>query len=204
MSDSNISRRSFVQTGLAFLLAGRAAVASRFEFASGREPGIEVTLTGRAANLGRGLVSFGLPLPPNFLSDQRNVRVLDASGQELSAAVRSLEPWRIGGREGSIRSLLIQFHSDFSRQRIQRIKIVFQPRKKNETSFVPAAATLLDNEGLNGPRVLAVLPARWLCDSLVVGPQTPASESGPYAAYDKFVEKNFPGSLAYLDSQKYS
>lgn len=204
MSDSNISRRSFVQTGLAFLLAGRAAVASRFEFASGRETGIEVTLTGRAANLGRELVSFGLPLPPNFLSDQRNVRVLDASGQELSAAVRSLEPWRIGGREGSIRSLLIQFHSDFSRQRIQRIKIVFQPRKKNETSFVPAAATLLDNEGLNGPRVLAVLPARWLCDSLVVGPQTPASESGPYAAYDKFVEKNFPGSLAYLDSQKYS
>src|SRR6185312_17397732 len=117
MSDSNISRRSFVQSSLAFLLAGRAVFASRLKFASDRESGIEVTLIGRAANLGRELVSFGLPLPPDFLSDQRKVRVVDGSGKELSAAVRSLEPWRIGGREGSIRSLLIQFQSDFSKER---------------------------------------------------------------------------------------
>src|SRR4029077_13880067 len=57
---------------------------------------------------------------------------------------------------------------------------------------------------LAGPRVMALLPADWLCNSLVVGPQTPAPMSGPYARYDSFVERNFPGSLAYLDSQVYS
>src|SRR5260370_35106697 len=51
---------------------------------------------------------------------------------------------------------------------------------------------------------MAFLPASWLCDSLVVGPQTSASMSGPYARYYSFVERNFPGSLAYLDSQVYS
>src|SRR5256885_1295436 len=83
------------------------------------------------------VVNFGLPLSPGFLSDPRNVRVVNAAGQELSAAVRALEPWRIGGREGSIRSLLIQFTSDFSHERTQRIRIVFdQPRRKNESSVV--------------------------------------------------------------------
>ena len=205
MSDSNITRRSFVQTGLMFLLAGQAARASDLEVPSARAMEVEVTLAGRGANLGHEVVNFGLPLSPGFLSDPRNVRVVNAAGQELSAAVRALEPWRIGGREGSIRSLLIQFTSDFSHERTQRIRIVFdQPRRKNESSVVPEAATLVDEDGLKGPRVLAVLPARWLCDSLVVGPQTPAAESGPYAPYDHFVEKNFPGSLAHLDSQVYS
>ena len=187
------------------LLAGRAAFGPDSKGTSARQTEVEVTLEGRGANLGDELVNFGLPLPPGFLSDPRRVRVVNAVGQEISAAVRALEPWRIGGREGSIRSLLIQFTLEFSTERTHRIKIVFdQPRLKSESSFVPVAATLVDEDGLKGPRVLAMLPARWLCDSLVVGPQTPAAASGPYAPYDHFVEKNFPGSLAYLDSQVYS
>ena len=162
-------------------------------------------LEGRADNLGSELVSFGLPLPPDSLSDPRRVRVISETGQEMIAAVRSLEPWRIGGKEGSIRSLLIQFTSDFRRQRTQRIKILFnQLRENNDHSFVPVSETLLDKEGLEGPRVLAILPACWLCDSLIVGPQTPTVESGAYKSYDQFVEKSFPGSLAYLNSQVYS
>lgn len=164
---------------------------------------VEVTLAGRAANLGREVVNFGLPLPPGFLSDPRNVRVVDGAGQELPTAVRALEPWRIGGREGSIRSLLIQFTLDFSREQTQRIKVRFQPRRKHD-SFVPVEETLIGKDGLDGPKVMALLPARWLCDSWIVGPQTPASESGSYRAYDDFVERNFPGSLAYLNSKVYS
>src|SRR6185436_2799558 len=204
MSESNITRRSFVHTGLMFLAAWRATLAS----ASDRKPGgpqeVEVRLAGRAETLGREVVNFGLPLPPGFLSNPGNVRVVNAAGQELKAAVRALEPWRIGGRVGSIRSLQIQFTLDFSRERDQRIKILFQPRRESESNFVPVEETLITSDGLAGPRVLALLPAYWLCDSLVVGPQTPASMSGPYDRYDAFVEKNFPGSLAYLDSQVYS
>jgi len=202
---SDISRRLFVQSGLISLLAGRTMLASNSAGQPDRVKEVEVTLEGRAPNLGRELVNFGLPLPPGFLSDSRLVRVVTATGEEISAAVRSLEPWRIEGREGSIRSLLIQFRSDFTREHTQRVNILFQrPQRKTADGFVSVAETLLDNDGLQGPRVLALLPTRWLCNSLVVGPQTPAPESGSYAVYDQFVERNFPGSLAYLNSQVYS
>jgi hypothetical protein len=188
-----------------FLLAGRSALGSDCAGVSVRATEVQVTLEGRASNLGRELVGFGLPLPPGVLSDPQHVSVVTETGQEISAAVRALEPWRIGGREGSIRSLLIQFKLDFSRERIKRIKVVLQQlRKKNESGFVPIAETLLEEDGLKGPRVLAMLPARWLCDSGIVGPQTPAAESGPYRPYDQFVERNFPRSLVYLKSQVYS
>ena len=188
-----------------FLLAGRKALSSASVNISTPIREVLVILEGRAENLGSELVSFGLPLPSGFLSDPRRVRVLSEAGQEISAAVRSLEPWRIGGREGSIRSLLIQFKLDFSHERTKRVRVLFQQKpKKGERVFVPVAETLIEQDGLNGPRVLAVLPARWLCDSGIVGPQTPTAESGPYSSYDQFVERNFPGSLAYLDSQVYS
>ncbi|MDQ2855922.1 MAG: hypothetical protein M3R68_06315 [Acidobacteriota bacterium] len=192
-----------MQTTLSLLLAGRAALVSGMAIKS-RVTEVAVTLEGRQANLGRELVNFGLPLPPGFLSDSRHVRVVNASGHEFTAAVRSLEPWRIGGREGSIRSLQIQFTSDFSHQPAQHIKILFQPRRKNESRFVPVAETLISKEGLEGPKVMALLPANWLCESWIVGPQTRSAKSGEYRAYDEFVARNFPGSLAYLNSQVYS
>jgi hypothetical protein len=150
------------------------------------------------------LVSFGLPLPPGFLSNTRNLRVVNESGQESKLAVRALEPWRIGGSDGSIRSLLIQFSCDFTGGRTQRIKILFEPRRAIDSSIVPVEQTLISPDGLDGPRVMALLPADWLCDSWIVGPQTAASKSGQYQAYDHFVERNFPGSLDYLNSQQYS
>jgi hypothetical protein len=193
MKATSNSRRSFVKNGLLFLLASPF---TRYPLqASFRQSEVEVTLEGRATDLGNELVSFGLPLPFGFLTDRRKVRVLAEDGQERTAAVRSLEPWRNGGREGSIRSLLIQFKSDFSRKRTQRVRVLFhQARQKSSNDFVPVSQTLIDEAGLRGPRVTALLPAQWLCDSWIVGPQTPATSSNDYAAYEQFVEKNFPGS----------
>ena len=165
---------------------------------------VTVTLEGRAQDLGTETVSFGLPLPFGFLNDPRKVRVVDESGTEILVAVRSLEPWRTGGREGSIRSLLVQFKADFSRQKTQRVTVIFKANSRSVGSnFVPVSQTLIDVDGLKGPRVLAVLPADWLCASRITGPQVSAAQSGAYSSYDSFVEKNFPGSLKYLDSNVY-
>jgi hypothetical protein len=185
------------------MLAIRTAFSSEFRSSAGHS-GVEITLQGRAQDLGHELVSFGLPLPLNFLSDTSLVRVVDERGEEVTAAARSLEPWRVGGKQGSVRSLLIQCELDFRQRQNRRIKIAFQHRRKDSRDFVPVEKSLIKEDGLAGPRVLAVIPAQWLCDSMVVGPQTPVSESGKYQAYDEFVEKNFPGSLAYLDSKQYS
>jgi hypothetical protein len=101
--------------------------------------------------------------------------------------------------------VLIQFRLDFANRTAREVKISFGPTgRKSEFKFLPVSQTLIEQNGLKGPRVLALLPAEWLCASEVVGPQTPANSSGEYAKYDKFVEKNFPGSLAYLDSKVYS
>src|SRR5262249_41113190 len=148
---------------------------------------VTVTLVGRAENLNTETVNFGLPLPPGFLDDAGLVRVVSASGKEMEAAVRSLEPWRVDGKQGSIRSLQIQFRAPFEREKTQTVKIVFgrPPRLKHTAHFIPVSDTLIDATGLKGPRVLAVIPAKWLCDSWIVGPQVPAADSGPYSAYDR-------------------
>src|SRR4030095_13347902 len=199
MSKHN-SRRRFIKNGFLSLLAVPLARYSRFLEAKQ----ITVILEGRTSDLGEELVSFGVPLPFGFLNDPYKVRIQNENGTEIAASVRSLEPWRAGGREDSIRSLLIQFKANFSQKRKQRVTVSFNgPRRKIENNFAPVSQTLIDAAGLKGPRVVAVLPADWLCESGIVGPQTPSALSGEYSSYDRFVEKNFQGSLAYLDSQVY-
>src|SRR5690242_15941800 len=112
------SRRRFLQNSLMALMA-----VPFLRWTNNRA--VIVTLEGRAEQLGNETVSFGLPLPFGFLSDAQKVRVVDEQGTELPVAVRSLEPWRIGGRDGSIRSLLIQFKADFSSQKTQRVTVSF-------------------------------------------------------------------------------
>jgi hypothetical protein len=195
------SRRRFLKNGLMAL--GALPLVRHSTWAATES--VAVTLEGRVDNLGDEVVSFGLPLPFGLLHDSTKVRIVDEGGAEVRAAVRSLEPWRTGGRDGSIRSLLIQFRLSFSKQKTQRVVVRFNARRSySEATFVPVSQTLIDESGLKGPRVAAILPADWLCASGVVGPQVPATQSGEYSSYDRFVEKNFPGSLAYLDSKVYS
>ena len=194
------SRRLFIKQALFSFFAIPLARHGVFSFAES----VVVKLEGQVDDLGNELVSFGLPLPFGFLNDSAKVRVVADDGSELAAAIRSLEPWRVGGRDGSIRSVLVQFKLDFSKQRTQRVTIRFDRQPKRTSADVASIATTLrDEQGLQGPRVLAVLPANWLCASGIVGPQTPGASSAEYATYDRLVEKNFPGSLAYLDSKVY-
>src|ERR1041384_5215718 len=118
------SRRRFLQNSVMALMA-----VPLLRWTS--DGGVTVTLEGRAEQLTNEVVSFGLPLPFGFLHDARKVRVVDERGVELPVAVRSLEPWRTGGRSGSIRSLLVQFKSDFSRQKTQRVDVIFNANRSN-------------------------------------------------------------------------
>ena len=204
---SDFSRREFLLASAAAALFGGASAAAQSPLKLPR-PGREVwvTLVARAADPGVETVSFGVPLPPDFLRDAALVRVLGEDGAEVAASTRALEPWRLGGRDGgAVRSVLVQFKSDFGAARTKRVRVLFGRKSKlTGAPLVPVAETLIERDGLKGPRVLAALPAKWLCDSWLVGPQTPAAESGEFAAYERFVERNFPGSLRYLNSKVFS
>jgi hypothetical protein len=201
------TRSRFVAVALLVLVSvGAAATGAAADRPTPAKPAprVEVTLLARAAHPETELVSFGVPLPPGFLSDPSLVRVVDVAGVEVPAAVRVLEPWRTDGREGSIRSVLVQFEMNFARSRRQNVAVLFgKARSKRREQVTPVVETLLDRDGLVGPRVWATLPARWLSESWVVGPQVPASASGTLAAYDRWVELNFPSSLRYMRSTEY-
>src|ERR1051326_7592531 len=94
------SRRQFLKRGLLSLfaipIAGRALVS--------RSDQVVVQLAGRATDLREEGVSFCLPWPRVFLRDLGEIGVLAEDGTEVVAALLSLEPWRTGGRDGSVRS----------------------------------------------------------------------------------------------------
>ena len=196
-----LTRRRFM-LGATSLLGSRCLACSASAVARA-EPArvVPIELLGRAAHLGLERVRFGLPLPPGFLQDSRDLRVTIPSGREIPARVTPLEPWRAGVEGGSLRSVLLQLEVDLSKERRRVVEVRFGERRALAAPAPFAIGdTLIDPEGLDGPRVLSVLPAAWLCASLVAGPQVPAAWSGPYAAYDRFVERSFPGSLAFRDS----
>jgi hypothetical protein len=189
-----LSRRSFLIGGL-----GAALLGARSSRAAARE--LEVRLVPNGGRLRVETVNFGLPLPPGALSDPQLIRVVDGAGQEIEAAVRPLEPWRYGPAPDSIRAVQLQFDVDLSKGGERTIKVqVGEPRQRSRPSFRPVENTLVQSDGLRGPRVLAVLPADWLCESRVAGPQTPASASGRYAIYDRAVDRQFADSLNYVAS----
>ena len=167
---------------------------------------VAVRLVPRVTTAGPVAVAFGVPLPPGLLRDPNRVRVLDTRGRELPAAIHPLEPWRAGGRDGSVRALGIRLRVDVSAPDSAALRIELNSDSRRRARLPEPIAiedTLLDPSGLQGPRVQALLPASWLCAAGVAGPQSASRATGPYAGYERFVERSFPASLAYLDSDVY-
>src|SRR5947209_3185616 len=88
---------------------------------------VPITLLPYPEVVGAGpvVVSFGLPLPPGLLTDPTQVAVLDPTGQEVAAHVRSLGNWQSippaamlcsglpAPAAPGIRSVLVQFSYTF-------------------------------------------------------------------------------------------
>ncbi len=158
-----------------------------------RPRSVPVRLSPQAGVRGRQPVSFGFPLPPDFLDDLDALRLVDGDDREVESSATALETWRIGGREGKLRSVLIQARVDTG----ATLRVELDSASKRRTAQIAPAAEMLPD---SGPRVSVLLPAEWLCESEVAGPQLPASRSAACVAYDWLAARNFQGSLAYIDS----
>ena len=189
-----ISRRSFLRSAPLLLAACRPSV---------RAPGraartVRITLQARVARPGREIVSFGVPMPPGMVADARQIGVRADDGTPIEAAVTVLERWPQAGH--TVRSARVQLAIDLHGQSARAVDVILDDAAPARPPGPSPAVSPVDAKG---PSVWALLPATWLCDSLVAGPQVPAERSGPYRDYDAFVDRQFDGSLKYIASGVY-
>lgn len=126
-------------------------------------------------------VSIGIPFAPGALHDTRLLRILDARGDEIPAAVQTTLKWHF--KDDSVRAVRVQFHATMKGDR-QTFYFAIGKRRQLDIPGWPYAKGLVDGEhGLRIPQALATLTAPWLCASLIAGPQQPATPGEPYANY---------------------
>src|SRR6185503_13100461 len=124
----------------------------------------------RAGVSGTTRVNFAVPLAPGQLSDAASVRVL-VGGAEKPSARRALARHP----DGSVRSVQVQIDVAIAGESDATVEIG-QAGTAGDIPMMPVADTLNPADGTAGPRVWALLPARWLSRSGVAGPQIPEAD----------------------------
>jgi imidazolonepropionase-like amidohydrolase len=169
---------------------------------------VSVTLSPQVDAAGKSVVSFGLPFGPDVLTSADLIRVADAEGREIAAYAKPLGYWGIDGKQGSIRAVLIQFEAAFNDRSPSKVIVTWnRPRTAKRMEATPVADTefIQQNDGFefHCPKVLAVLPADWLCASLIAWQQVPASQNKVAEWFDQHLVQQFPGSVQYIASKRY-
>jgi hypothetical protein len=202
-----VDRRSFLLAASGCLVSTEQATGRLRTLAHTNTPWI--TLVPRQAHPRREIVNVGVPFAPGQLVDAARIHVVDEHGAELDAAVRPLEHWRHPPDRkpeppASIRAVQLQLHVNFSARPSTRVRIVLgAPRARRPDQFASISDSFIEVDALQGPAVLALTPPAWLCESEVAGPQTPSFRSGRWSAYDRLVDRHFPESLQYVNSDIY-
>ena len=125
------------------------------------------------------LVSQGIPFAPGQLMDERAVTFFANTG-ELPVGAKPLARWP---QDNSIRSLLVQFWLDADQL---RGPVTMRWGTSRTTTDVPVEAVTWET-----PEGFLLLPARWLCDSEVIGEQVPMGEDAA-TEYDDKIRQYYP------------
>ena len=179
---------------------------------------VTITLLPQVDLTGQCLVSLGLPFGPGWVVDDARIRVTDAHGHELPAYTRPLARWWSEGKGDSLRSVLVQFEHEFAGRAPCSVTVTWdQPRTKRRNREVAVADTQIELRhepparperylafGYRVPRVLSLLPADWLCASLLAWQQVPAARNTVAPWFEQHLAASFPGSLPHLSARDYS
>jgi imidazolonepropionase-like amidohydrolase len=156
---------------------------------------VQVRLLPQGPEAAGAVVSFGLPFGPDVLADDRLLRVVGADGEEIPAHTRPLARWWIDGKQGTLRSVLVQFAAPAG----DRVTVAWDRPRTKSREAVPVAETRTVRTGdgfdFHCPKVLALLPPAWLCASRVAWQQVPAAENSAAPWFDEHLAAQFPGSL---------
>jgi hypothetical protein len=175
--------------------AGENATGSGEGSSAGNDSGLDIEVrlypSDDVVNQGSQTISFGFPLPPGALVNTSEIVILDETGQELSAYVRSLADWNQlppqsmrceqfnAGVEPGIRSALIQFEGEFTDSSVKHYRVrLNQTRQLDTVAEVDVLSTLRQvNDGtysghnlvfqVHEPKVHAVIDPEYLsCTNL--------------------------------------
>jgi len=151
--------------------------------------------------LGQIIVAgFGLPFPPGYVSDPKNIALFDNLGMEMPIRVDVLARWPqpVPGA-GSIRAARIQFRTLMGASTPRTYVVRWgAPRAENELDAWPGRTDWvpLDNGGypagaISEPPLMVTLPAAWLGQCLLKGPLRPAFEDYASDLYDRAMHYHF-------------
>jgi hypothetical protein len=178
-------RRVLMQgfAAVVLLVAGFDAAASppRTSAPADTSPSQRIVLYRNAGRATEVAVSMGIPFAPGVLGDTGQLRILDAQGNEVPAAVQTTLRWY--ARDGSIRAVRVQFRTQLTADTQTFYFAIGKPRQRELAGWPYAGGLVEGAQGLRVPAALATLTAEWLCASLIAGPQLPAAPGEPYAAY---------------------
>lgn len=126
-------------------------------------------------------VTVGIPFAPAMLTDTRQLRILDAGGNEVPAHVDATLLWY--ARDRSVRAARVQFHAHLQQGQGVYYFALGQPRTRDAPGWPYARELVADAQGVRVAPALATLDPAWLCASLIAGPQVPAAKGEAYARY---------------------
>ena len=128
-------------------------------------------------------VSFGIPFPPGYVSDVKNISLVDSTGREIPIHVTALAHWLppVPGAP-CLRAVLVQY-KDYMASPVPRTYTLRwgKPRKKTMAKAWPASRSWMSLTDSTYPSIIvkdpvawALLPAWWLGQSLIKGRLAPA------------------------------
>ncbi len=158
---------------------------------------VTVTLRPETAITEPERINFAVPLPTSLLEDASKVAVF-LGEEELPIALRALGTHP----DGSVRSVQVQTELAPSEDTELRV-VIGQAPSTESLELVPVSETLVTENGTQGPRVWAALPAEWLTESGVAGPQrTEASvQDTDLSAWSRVCAYEEYDVEAFLDQQ---
>jgi len=179
---------------------------------------VAVTLVPQVDQAGACVVSFGLPFGPGWIVDDARIRVADERGRELAVYTRPLARWWSEGKGDSLRSALVQFELAFPDRTPRTVTVTWdRARSQRRAAGVPVAETQITGHqdppanstkylafDYRVPRVLALLPADWLCASLLAWQQVPVKQNAIAPWFDQHLEASFPGSLRNMAAKDFA
>lgn len=136
-----------------------------------------ITLTPVKQNQTETLVTMGIPFAPGVLKSEKNIRLFDDTGQEISIFSKPTLQWHFKtGEEKTIRAVMIQFTAALN-QGVKEYSFTYDTPRTESKSIASRRIDIglhvssnIKKSNARTPNMIAVLDTEWLVESQIIPP----------------------------------